>query len=358
MNAMKAIRQDSVELACWVLFVLGLLGSAAGWVLSPAIFGASWLAALMLFLGWPVGSIGLAWVHVLTGGRWGVLLWPRLLLGIIAAPLMILAIVPLLVLAFPTYPWSHEATRESLHNLTYLNVPAFVARVGAAVVVWVFIGLLSLLVRMRFVAGLCLALLLFSVTMAAVDLNLSIDPDFNSSIYGMLIAADWTVFALAIATLGAAIDVAAPSDGLEAVGKLLLGVLILWGYLVFMQFLIVWNSDLASEAPWFVARATEGWGIAAYLLFVFHFAIPLVLLMRRSWQRSRTVLIGVSALLIASQVLRAWWLVLPSFHRGIGWVGGLAMLCLLALGAALFLRLPVLAAGLLARSGLERSLHA
>ncbi len=48
------------------------------------------------------------------------------------------------------------------------------------------------------------------------------------------------------------LDVAADAPGDEDLGKLMLALLVLWGYFVFMQFLIVWNSDLGSDAPWYV----------------------------------------------------------------------------------------------------------
>jgi hypothetical protein len=346
-----------LEFGLWILFLAAVAGCAVGWAISPAFFGPAWLAALMFWLGWPVGSIGLAWIHVITGGRWGRLAWPQLVLGIVAAPVMVLAIIPLLILAHPIYPWSFPHIAKTLENTRYLNLPFFWGRVSGMVVLWVLLAALVLVLRRRFVAGFCLALMLLSVTIVAVDINLSLEPHFNSTAFGMVIAAEWTLFALAIATLGAALDATADSDGLEALGKLLLAVLILWGYLVFVQFLIVWNSDLGSDAPWYVRRAEHGWGIVAAILFVFHFVVPFLALLRREWQRSRPVLMGVSALLIATEIPRAWWLVLPSFG-GISWIGGIAMLAVVALGAAMVLRLAIIVPPLLSRLGVEVPGHA
>jgi hypothetical protein len=67
------------------------------------------------------------------------------------------------------------------------------------------------------------------------------------------------------------------------------------------------------------------------------------------FQRSRPALVAVSALLIAAEVPRAWWLVLPSTGRSVGWIDGMAMLAALGLGAALMLRLPALLARRAAR---------
>ncbi len=120
----------------------------------------------------------------------------------------------------------------------------------------------------------------------------------------------------------------------------MLGLLVLWGYLVFMQLLIVWNSDLASDAPWYVVRIAHGWGIVAAVIFAVHFAIPFLLLLWPQVQRSRRRMLGISGLLIAAEVPRAWWLVIPSSQRSLSWVDCFAMLAVFGLAAALALRAP------------------
>ncbi len=333
-----------LEMALWGLGALGIAGSAVGWVLSPADFGTAWLAALLLWFAWPVGSLTWLMIHRITAGRWGVLIRPQLTIGTATAPLLLLAVIPLLLLVPSIYGWAQPDVAHTLGNTRYLNPPFFWGRVAGMVILWVLLSLIALLFPGRYLAPPTLILLMLSVTVVAVDTTLSLEPHFNSTAFGMVIAAEWALFALSIATLVTAIGALGDSAGLEAVGKLLLSVLILWGYLVFVQFLIVWNSDLGSDAPWYVNRAEHGWGIVAYIVFTMHFAVPLCVLVWRQFQRSRRALIAVSALLIAAEVPRAWWLVLPSTGRGFGWIDAMAMLAALGLGAALTLRLPILLA--------------
>lgn len=336
--------RERVETGLWGAGAIGLIGSAVGWVVAPAVFGSAWLAALLLWLAWPVGSLALLLIHRLTGGRWGVAIFPQLTLAIAVAPLLLVAIVPLLLVASSIYGWAQPATAHALGNTRYLNLGFFWGRVGGIVILWVLLCLAAMVVSARWLAGPVLALLLLSVTIVAVDTTLSLEPHFNSTAFGMVIASEWALFALAVATLGAALGGLADSGGLEALAKVLLSILILWGYLVFVQFLIVWNSDVAAEAPWYVRRATHGWGIVAAILFVFHFAVPLGILVWPPAQRSRPALIVACGLLIATEVLRAWWLVVPSAGRGFGWIDVFTMLAALALGAALTLRMPILLA--------------
>ncbi len=343
-----------LERALWVLGGLGIVGSAIGWAVSPADFGPAWLAALLLWFAWPVGSLAWLMVHRITGGRWGVLIRPQLAVGIATAPLLLLAVIPLLFSVHSIYGWAQPQIAHTLGNTRYLNPPFFWGRVAGMVVLWVLLSLLALVLPARQLAPPTLILLLLSVTVVAVDTTLSLEPRFNSTAFGMVIAAQWALFALSIATLMTALTALGDGASLETLGKLLLTALLLWGYLVFVQFLIVWNSDLAVDSAWYVNRAMHGWGAVAYLVFALGFAIPLCVLAWPRFQRSRRAMIAVSALLIAAEVPLAWWLVLPSAGRGFGWIDVAAMLAALALGAALMLRLPIL----LARHGAQEIRHA
>ena len=122
----------------------------------------------------------------------------------------------------------------------------------------------------------------------------------------------------------------------------MLGLVVLWAYLDFMQVLIVWQSDLATEAPWYAVRSAGGWGIAAVMVAGGHFVLPFFALISPRVQRSRPGIAGVAALLIASAVVDGWWLVVPAAGRGLGFVDLLAMLGLLSAAAALALRAPLL----------------
>jgi len=69
------------ELAAWGLGVLGLVVSAAGFLLEPSVFPFAWLAATICWIGWPLGCIGLLLIHALTGGSWGYVLRRQLAAG-------------------------------------------------------------------------------------------------------------------------------------------------------------------------------------------------------------------------------------------------------------------------------------
>ena len=307
----------------------GLLLSALGWALDASRFYAGWLAAVCLFAAWPLGSMALLLIHALTGGRWGDALRPALRIGVCSLPLLLPAIVPLVFGLSPLYPWARPGA-QGIDNAFYLNIPFFAARVAAYLAVWFALGWLTLRGRsLAAIAPAGLFLLAITVSFAAFDATMSLDPHFTSSIYGMLTGSGMVLLALSVAVL---LTAEQPEDDVRAdFGKLILALLVLWIYFDFMQLLIVWSSDLTDQAPWYLQRSRGFWGAVRLVVAAGHFVLPFFLLLSPRMQRSRQVVAGVAGLLVAMEVLRTWWTVLPSLGLGTGWID---LACMAGLGGA------------------------
>jgi hypothetical protein len=143
----------------------------------------------------------------------------------------------------------------------------------------------------------------------------------------MVAAAGMGLLALSVAVLLTAGEVAA--DVRADLGKLLLALVVLWIYLDFIQLLIVWQSNLVTEAPWYVQRARGLWGAVWLLTTIGHFVLPFFLLLSPRMQQSRRVVMFVAGLLVAMEVLRSWWTVLPSMNSGVDWI---AIACMVGIG--------------------------
>jgi len=346
--------RPQAERAAWIIGSIGLTGAAIGWIIAPAAFAYAWLGALTAWLAWPLGSIGLVLVHALTGGRWGEALRPQLVAGIVTLPLLLPALIPFIIVLPALYPWARPGDAALLPNQFYLNLPFFAGRGILYLVVWFGLGGLILRALRRpkpdrslaQMAPAGLIVLALTVTFASIDATMSLDPRFASSIYGLIALAEMGLLALAVAMFAATFDHAADERTAQSLGKLLLGLVILWAYLDFMQLLIVWQSDLATDAPWYVLRITGDWGFVAAVVAAGHFVLPFFVLLRPQLRRSRRAIAIVTALLFLSAVLRAWWLVLPASGRSFGLDDLLAMFGLLGIAAALALRgaaLPAMA---------------
>jgi hypothetical protein len=173
-------------------------------------------------------------------------------------------------------------------------------------------------------------------------MTMSLDPRFVSSVYGLIQISEMGLLALSISVFAAAVG-SPPSEGTrQSLGRLLLGLVVLWAYLDFMQVLIVWQSDLAAEAPWYIARSTGGWGIVATVVAAGHFVLPFFALIWPQVQRSRRGIACVASLLMLSAGVYGWWLVVPASGHNFGLLDVLAMFGLLGVAAAFALRAPLL----------------
>lgn len=333
--------------AAWIACGLGLVGAILGWSTAAASFPYAWLAALVTWMGWPLGCLMLILVHALTGGRWGYALRPYLVAGASSLWLLILVAVPWVLCTPSLYPWLHPEAAAHLANGFYLNRLFFVWRGIFYLVTWM--GLRVMMSRalqadtpdtaLAQIAPAGLILLAVTITFSAVDLTMSLDPQFNSSVYGLIEISEMGLFALSVVTFIAA--VAAPAPPLEMLGKLLLGLVLLWAYLDFMQLLIVWESDLSAEARWYLIRFSGGWGVTTTLISAGHFILPLCALIWPQVRRSRRGIALVSALLAVSEIARVWWLVVPASGEKFGPADLTAMACVLGAGAAVtLLKLP------------------
>lgn len=344
--------RDRVEQTAWIVAAIGVLGSAIGWAVEPRVFPFAWLAAVACWIGWPLGSIGLLLIHSISGGRWGYAIRPQLVFGVLTLPLVLPVVLPLLFTMHTLYPWAQPHIAIQFGNTAYLNRPFAIGRGALYLVVWLAIGGFVLRAVGRDDADLALyrlspaglILLMVTVTLAGIDSTMSLDPHFNSSIYGMMLAGEGVLFALAVATLIALVIAPPPRRIREDLGKLLLALLVLWGYFVFMQLLIAWNSDLAIDSPWYVLRILHGWAVVAWLVFILHFAVPFFLLLWPQIQGSRRYLGAICGMIILGEILNAWWLVVPAAGRALSWIDIAAVLAVGGLAVSLAFVAPRLRA--------------
>jgi hypothetical protein len=339
---------ERARTAAWITGAAGLILTLIGWLLEPSLFPHAWLAALSSWIGWPLGCMALLLVHALTGGRWGLAIRPQLLSGIGTLPLLLPALLPLLFVLHHLYPWWQPGTH--LDNSFYLNRPFATGRAIFYVIAWYGVAATIMMwIRSEIipapVAVIGLIVLGVTTSFAAIDATMSLDPQFVSSNYGMMAAAEAGLLALSASIILAMLGPPLPANMLNDLGRLLQGLLVLWAYLDFVQLLIVWQGDLPKEAPWYIERSSHGWGVVAGIVAFGHFLLPFLALISPPLRRSPLALGLTACLLVAFEFLRAWWLVLPAAHTGFNWIDITAMAAIWGFATALALRTPVLRAG-------------
>ncbi|PCC72107.1 hypothetical protein SAMN02745121_01316 [Nannocystis exedens] len=330
--------------------VLTALAAAAGRA-SPAFLHA-WLLAWLLWLGVALGAFVFLCIHHLVRGRWGDIVRPLLAAMTRTLPLLALLFLPIALDLDVLYPWTDREWLQAgplrAAKAAYLDPSFFLARAVVILVAWS--ALASRLARPGRRPGLAaLALVVFfvTITIAAVDWVLSLDPDMSTSAFGLALAtgdavAGWSVVVIAVALVhgrSARARLVVPERA-QQLGTLLFAALMLWAYIAFTQFLLVWGADLPREVGWFLPRIHGDWGGVAWALVGLHFAVPFVLLLQRPIKRALPRLAAVATWLLLMHAVELLWLVVPSRALPLGWLDlavppGLGALWVLAVVALL-----------------------
>jgi hypothetical protein len=200
------------------------------------------------------------------------------------------------------------------------------------------------------------AALLFAITLtlAAWDLLMSVNPHWYSSAFGVYYfsgAVVGTLAALILLTLllswrgglGSAVGV----EHLHDLGKLTFAFVFFWAYIGYSQYMLLWYAHLPETAGWLVHRGAStdspnGWSPLLIVLVLGHFALPFAGLMSRHVKRRRFCLGAWAVWLLIMHWLDLVWLVMPESGPALALGGmevGLLMLTLGVYGAGLSRRL-------------------
>ncbi len=312
---------------------------AAGFADKTEFFRA-YLIAFLLWIGITLGSLALLMVQHLTGGRWALVIRRILEAGTRTLPLMAIAALPLVAGMKTLYSWSLPGQTDPviLAKHGYLNPQFFIVRMVFYFAVWFTLAHflnkwsrqedaggagLALWMRLEGLSGIGLVIYGFTVTFASIDWVMSLEPQWYSTIYGLLfmVSQALTALAFSIAILvwlsgrKPLSDVVRPAQ-FQDLGSFLLTFVMLWAYLEFSQFLIIWRGNLSEEIPWYIRRMEGIWGSVGLFLIVLSFFFPLFLLLFRDVKRRAGSLLIVALLVLVMRLLDMYWMVLPAFGGG------------------------------------------
>ena len=317
----------------------------------------SYLVGYLFWIGIALGSLALLMLQHLTGGEWGLLIRRILEAASRTLPLMAVLMIPIIIGAHHLYPWTHHEEMSKTPALQqkgrlYLNLPFFTGRAVLYFAIWILLAYLlgkwslqqdrtadiRFTRRMRMFSGPGLAVLVLTVTFASVDWAMSLNPEWFSTIYGLLFVAAWTLSALAFVIAVTALlsrreplaSVMRPSH-FQDLGKLMLALVMLWAYFSFSQFLIVWSGNLPEEIQWYLPRVRGGWGVIALIVIFFHFAFPFLLLLSASLKRDPRKLLMLAGLILFMRIIDLFWMIMPEFSKSFH-VSGIDVVAPIAIG--------------------------
>ncbi|MFQ5676001.1 MAG: hypothetical protein ACE5G1_08910 [bacterium] len=302
-------------------------------------FFQSYLVGYLFWIGLALGSLAIMSLHHLVGGGWGFAIQRLLESASRTLPVLAVLLVPLFFGMQELYVWARpEAVAADTvlqHKGAYLNINFFWLRSAAYFAIWFVLVFFinkwsfeqdksqdtSFTERIQKISGPAILLYILTMTFASIDWAMSLDPHWFSTIYGFMFVIGQALLTLAFAVImiGRLSTVKPLSDVLKKqhfhdLGNLMLAFVSLWAYMSLSQFLIIWSGNLPEEIPWYLHRLHGGWQWLALFVVVFHFALPLIVLLSRRTKRNITVLSSVAVAMVFMRLVDLFWIIAPSFH--------------------------------------------
>jgi hypothetical protein len=176
--------------------------------------------------------------------------------------------------------------------------------------------------RFKALSGPGLILYGFTISFAAIDWLMSIDPSWISTIYGLSVLIGQILSALCFAVVVERIlfkykpmsELLKP-EYVHDHGKFMLTFIMVWAYFAFSQWLIIWAGNLPEEITWYMRRLHGGWEYVGLFLVVFHFFVPFVLLLSRPFKRDITRLVWLAVWMLLMRYVDLFWIIEPNFSQ-------------------------------------------
>ena len=175
-------------------------------------------------------------------------------------------------------------------------------------------------------SGFMVVVLGLSLTFAAWDLFMSLDPHWFSTMWGVYYFAGCAVSFFAVAILiVAALKRAGylPNVNTEHyhdLGKYLFGFTFFWGYIAFGQYMLLWYANIPEEIQWLSRHGAttlrghiSGWTWVILGILFGQLIIPFGGLLSRHVKRFPPALIAWAVWVLCFHALDMYWIVLPEY---------------------------------------------
>ena len=329
--------------------VLAAIGVALGFVEGDHLrhFQFAYLTAYAFVLTITLG--GMIWLMIqhVVRAAWSVAV-RRIAESVVRMmPLLALLFLPILVPALmgksALYIWLDEVfvagdaefmpTKQVVYH-AYLNPTFFFVRLG--VYFAVFIGLALFFTRnslrqdetgdlkttrkMEIASAPLIPLFALSLTFIGIDLFMSLDPHWFSTIWGVyLFAGGMMSFSSLLALLcmtyqkHGALKTVIRTDHYHDIGKLMFAFIIFWSYIAFSQYMLIWYAHIPEEITFFDKRQNNGWEWISVTLIFGHFLVPFLGLLSKHVKRHKPGLAFWACWLLTIHLVDMFWIVMPNF---------------------------------------------
>jgi hypothetical protein len=322
-----------------ISFCAGFVVVVVSLFLAPAHTFPSYLMSFLFWLGLTLGCFPVLMISHLVGGIWTDPIRKFLEAGISTLPVMAALLIPLFFGFSYIFRWTQPVdlrTAEVLERKEiYLNLPFLVGRTCLFFCIWGALGFFLLrwsrrqidqsqpgpTLVLRRISAPGLVVFSLATSFAIVDWIMSLEPDWYSSIFPLIVIVEQVVSALALSIILARALLLgsnqASADQLNQLGDLLLAFLMLWAYFSMAEILIIYAGNLPHEINWYLHRMRGGWLPVSWVLAGLTFGLPFFLLLFRQLKRAPKWLSGIAVWLLVMYAVCVFWYVAPTFRASI-----------------------------------------
>jgi hypothetical protein len=331
-----------------------LAGQAKGWTAAGAVllvaslaigfatdrtrFLHAYLTAYVWALGIVLGALFFVIVQHVTRAGWSVVV--RRIAEHVAGtvPVMAALFLPIGIFYGDLYHhWAHPAPGDTVleGKSGYLSAGFWFVRAAVYFVIWIWLartfkkgslaqdqsGDPAITLRLARLGAPGLLLYALSITFAAIDWIMSLDPHWFSTIFGvcyfaggfMACMATLTLLSLWLSKRGLLAD-AITTEHYHDMGKLMFAFMVFWAYTNFSQYMLIWYANLPEETAFYLHRQHGNWHTMGAVLVIGHFLVPFAFLMSRHVKRNRLTLALGAVFMLVMHWIDMVFLVMPSYQ--------------------------------------------
>lgn len=332
----KFVIPQKFRLLTFALIAIGVISFVVGLFVDPTRAWANYLLNNFYFVSLAIGATFFICLQYITQSGWSA--------GFKRIPEAMAAYIPFaavlfLILIFGIhylYEWTHPeavATDELIqHKSPFLNVPFFITRIVVFFGLWILMtkllrrlslredieGGMAYFTRQEFLSRVTIFVLAITFIFFAVDMILSLEVHWFSTVFAAKAFIAAFLHGSAVITL---IVIILHKMGymkllnrshLHDFTRYMFMLGIVWGYLNFVQFMLIWYGNIPEETIFYVKRMHGVYEVLFFANILLNWGIPFVFLMPRSNSRSKLVMVPVIILLIIGQYTELYFEIWPA----------------------------------------------
>ena len=315
-----------------ILIAVGYIALVLTWFFgaSDKVFYFSYLTSYFYWLSIILGGMFFIMVHYAFSATWSVSIRRIMENTIMLVPLFTLPFLPIIFGMEKLFKWlpnhyywkTHDFEADHLiqHKLAYLNEESFIYYNS---IKHDKTGDVKILENLRYFCMSPMGVFFFiSLTFAGLDWQMSLDPHWYSTMYGVYTFAGAFLAFLAFLTFtiirlqdqGYLRNIVS-IEHYHDLGKYLFAFTVFYCYIAGAQFYFIWYSNIPEETIWYLHRWVGSWKVISVLLIVGKFFIPFFILIFRGSKRNIRLLQIMTIWVLFMHYIDINFIIMPTVHK-------------------------------------------